>query len=183
MFFQKLGNFKSEVSKFLRDIGTSFSKSRKIEETNVISRITALTQISPENLSENDLQELISLQNKLDDIYRMKAEGAFVRSRRKWLEEGERNSAYFFQLERARGKNSSIQKLNISDVVTDDAQKIANYCSSFYRSLYESQYNETEADNFFAHFAESKSISEDQRSFCDSPLTLNEVLFAIKHLS
>ena len=86
-FFRNWELFKFEVSKFLRDFGTSLSKSRKIEETNVISRITTLTQTSPENLSENDLQELISVQNKLDDIYRRKAEGAFVRSRRKWLEE------------------------------------------------------------------------------------------------
>ncbi len=76
------------------------SKSGKVEETNVVSRITALTQILPENLSENDLQDLILQQNKSNDIYRMKAEGAFVRSRRKWLEEEEQNTAYFFQLER-----------------------------------------------------------------------------------
>lgn len=181
-FFRNWELFKFEVSKYLREFGTSLSKSRKIEETNVISKITALTQISPENLSENDLQELISQQDKLNDIYRMKAEGAFVRSRRKWLEEGERNSAYFFQLERARGKSNSIQKLSINDVITDDPKKIANYCATFYRSLYKSQYNVTEADNFFTHLTEPKLITEDQRSICDSPLTPDEVLFAIKHL-
>lgn len=63
------------------------SKSRKIEEIIVISRIAELTQISPEKLSEDE-PELILEQNELNYIYRMKPEGAFVRSRRRWLEEG-----------------------------------------------------------------------------------------------
>lgn len=56
--------FNFEVTKYLREYGSVLSKSRKIEETNVITRITALTQTSPENLSENDIQELILQQNK-----------------------------------------------------------------------------------------------------------------------
>lgn len=40
------------------------------------------------------------LQHKLDNLYKHKAEGAFVRSRRKGIEEGEQNPAYIFRLER-----------------------------------------------------------------------------------
>lgn len=111
----------------------------------------------------------------------MKAERAFVRSRKKWFEE-EQNTAYFFQQERAHGKSNSIQKLNINNIITDDSKKIANYCSTFYRNLCESQYNKSESDNFFAHLNETKSISDDQKSICDCPLTPNEILFAMKHL-
>lgn len=51
-------------------------------------------QKSPEEFSEEDKLTLLDLQNKLDGLYRHKAEGAFVRSRRRWLEEGEQNSAF-----------------------------------------------------------------------------------------
>uniref|UniRef100_A0A3B5R4M7 Reverse transcriptase domain-containing protein n=1 Tax=Xiphophorus maculatus TaxID=8083 RepID=A0A3B5R4M7_XIPMA len=173
---------KFEVTKYFREFGTSLSKSRRDEETNVISRITEITQISPENLSENDLKDLIIQQNKLNEIYRRKAEGAFVRSRRKWLEEGEQNTAYFFQLERTRGQFNSIQKLNINNFITDDPQTIAKYCSTFYSELYESHYNKCESEIFFTHLTETKSINDDQRNVCDSPLSPAEVLFAIKHL-
>ena len=64
--------------------------------------------------------ELIELQNKLDNIYRLKAEGAFIRSRKKWIEEGEQNSSYFFRLEKFHSTNNTIHKLNIDGVITHD---------------------------------------------------------------
>lgn len=35
--------------------------------------------------------ELHALQTQLDDIYTEKANGAFIRSRARWLEQGEKN--------------------------------------------------------------------------------------------
>lgn len=68
------------------------------------------------------------LQCKLDEIYKRKAEGAFVRSRVKWLEQGEQNSSYFFNLERQRGKHNTIHHLNVNGIVTDDPQAISLFC-------------------------------------------------------
>lgn len=61
-----------------------------------ISKITGITQVLPENLSENELKNLSTQQNKLNEIYTMKSDWAFVRTRRKWLEEGEQNTACIF---------------------------------------------------------------------------------------
>lgn len=112
----------------------------------------------------------------------MKAEGAFVRLRRKWMEEGEQNTAYFFQLERTQSKFNSIQKLNINNIITDEPQRIAKYCSTFYSELYESHYNKSESENFFTLLTETKSINDDQRNTCDRPRSPAEVLSAIKHV-
>jgi hypothetical protein len=55
-------------------------------------------------LTNQELLEL-SLQIHLDCIYEEKAGGAFVRSKRKWMEEGEKNTKYFFNLEKRAGEN------------------------------------------------------------------------------
>ncbi len=60
----------------------------------------------------NEKETLAEYQNKLDNMYRLKAEGAFIRSRQKWIEEWEQNSAYFFRLERIHSKADSIQQLS-----------------------------------------------------------------------
>lgn len=52
-------------------------------------------------------------------MYKMKAEGTFVRSRQKWLEQGEQMSSYFFKLEKSQAKHNSILQLNIEGNVTD----------------------------------------------------------------
>ena len=63
----------------------------------------------------------------------------FIRSRKRWTEEGEQNSAYFFGLERYHGKFNSIQQLNINDTVTDNPKIIADFCSDFYKNVYNSK--------------------------------------------
>ncbi len=65
-------------------------------------------------------------------IYRRKAEGAFVRSRVKWLEQEEHNSSYLFNLERQRGKQNTIHHLNVSGIVTDNPQAISLFCYNCY---------------------------------------------------
>lgn len=127
-------------------------------------------------MTDNEKQDLINQLNKLDEIYGMKAEGAFVRSRRKWLE-GEQNTAYFFRLERSHAKNSIIKKLNIDRDITDDPKRIASYCSNFYCALYESYYNEELSCQFLESLTETKSIDTDQKYYCDRPITLDEVIF------
>ncbi len=51
------------------------------------------------NPGKDDKECLYTLQSTLDDLFLEKARGAFIRSRAKWLEFGEKNSAYFFNLE------------------------------------------------------------------------------------
>uniref|UniRef100_A0A3Q3BIJ9 Reverse transcriptase domain-containing protein n=1 Tax=Kryptolebias marmoratus TaxID=37003 RepID=A0A3Q3BIJ9_KRYMA len=173
---------KFELSKFLRTYTSSFAKTKRAEEENVISEITSITQKIPENLSENEHSRLIYLQNKLDDIYRMKAEGAFVRSRKRWLEEGEQNSAYFFRLEKFQAKINTIQKLNIDGDITDDPRKIAKYSSEFYTKLYESKYNNNSTCRFLRSLTDTKKIDMDSKESCDKPIILQEIICAIENL-
>lgn len=63
------------------------------EEIKVITKVATLTQCMPGDLTEDDKRELMEQQLRLDEVYRVKAEGAYVRS---WLEEGVQNTAYFF---------------------------------------------------------------------------------------
>ncbi len=118
--------FKFEVCKFLRRYGSYVAKSRRIEEEEIISKIALFYQRSPEDIPQEDRLNLLDLRSKLDDIYQRKAEGAFVRSRKRWLEEGEQNSAYFFKLEKHRSKINSIHQLNINGAASEDAKLISN---------------------------------------------------------
>lgn len=77
------------------------------------------------------------MQIKLDELYRRKAGGAFVRSRRRWLEAGEQNSQYF-NLERHHINN--ISKLNVNGVVTKDCKLISSHCYEFYKKKYISNF-------------------------------------------
>ena len=52
--------------------------------------------LKKDNLSEEEESVFRSLQLELEHTYTDLAKGAFVRSRAKWIEEGEKNTSYFF---------------------------------------------------------------------------------------
>ncbi len=85
--------------------------------------------LSKENVSEEKL-ELNKIHFQINELYLDLAKGAFIRSRAKWLEEGERNSSYFFALE----KRKSLSALNIDGVVCKDIVQISNFVSNLYSS-------------------------------------------------
>lgn len=102
------------LKKKIRQYSISFSKYMKnknsLEEENIIKEIH-LISISP-ILTENNKSKLSSLLSKLDRMYERKAGGAFIRARSKWIEEGEKNSAYFCRLEIKRQERNSIKTQN-----------------------------------------------------------------------
>lgn len=72
--------------------------------------------------------------------------------------------------------------MNINGIVTHDPRSIADYCSSFYSSLYESRLNKNDTFDFLDGLTNIKSINEDKKMLCDSPINIEDVLHAIKVL-
>lgn len=54
-----------------------------------------------------------NLQLQLDDLYTVKAKGVFIRSRARWIENGENNSSYFFNLEKHRQAKKAINTIYV----------------------------------------------------------------------
>uniref|UniRef100_A0A3P9LB20 Reverse transcriptase domain-containing protein n=1 Tax=Oryzias latipes TaxID=8090 RepID=A0A3P9LB20_ORYLA len=171
--------FKCEITNFLRNLSSELNKTKKAKESQIINDIMTISKRNPAELSDDDKINLALLQKELDSIYKNRAEGAFVRSRLKWLEEGENNSSYFFQLEKRRAKTNTLEQLNIEDQITSDPKIIANYVNLFYSKLY--AFEPSEDPDHFLHY-NLQQIQASERDLCDSPLSENEVLFSINHL-
>ena len=58
------------------------------------------------------------LENELSKLYDKKSKGAQIRSRVKWIEEGERNTSYFLGLEKHNQSKNVIKK------VTDQTKSV-----------------------------------------------------------
>lgn len=83
--------------------------------------------ISRHDLSEEELKTLNNLKEMLDKMYVNLAKGVFITSRAKWLEDGEKNSSYFFAQEKRNWKRNNITSLSISGVISSDVNIISNY--------------------------------------------------------
>lgn len=86
--------FKFKVKQIAIKKSKQSSTLKKIRQRDIISHINTLC--CKDDLTLEEQTELNNLQSHLDNIYLEKAKGAFIHSRAHWIEEGEKNSSYFF---------------------------------------------------------------------------------------
>ncbi len=80
-----------------------------------------------QTLTKEDEDELAKIQSQLDLIYLDLAKGAFICSRAKWLEEGEKKYKLFFlALEKRNLKRNTLSALNINGSSCTDPKKISD---------------------------------------------------------
>ena len=139
---------------------------------------------SKDNITQEEEIELKNIQMQLDHFYLNLAKGAFIRSRAKWLEEGEKNTSYFFALEKRNIKRKSLTALNINGTLSKDPKSISKFVSDFYENLYKSNFNANDCATFLDNIQTNiPSITQDFKSTCESDLSameLKKALFSMK---
>lgn len=152
----------------------NLKKSQRQEELQLIKELNATC--NKPTLTDNDKQTLLTLQTKLDDMYARKAKGACVRSRARWIEEGEKNSAYFCRLEKTRQQRNEIRSLLIDNNLCKDQRVISKEILTFYSQLYTSKFSENETLTFFEGIKHHiPQITEVFRDTCDGELQIQEM--------
>lgn len=107
------------------------------------------------------------------------AQGAQVRSRVRWVEEGESSSAFFLRLEKKRGTDSLISALKDSDgVIVSDTPKLCDVATAFYSNLFCSQPTDACSRASLLGNVNSTLSAFDAES-CEGPLTLEECRVAL----
>ena len=78
-----------------------------------------------------------NLQTELNELYKERTETAYIRSRVKWIEQGEKNTAFFLNLENQHQNNNCIAKLKDENGhIAQDDKSILSQIESFYAKLY-----------------------------------------------
>lgn len=139
--------FKYECRKFSIKFSKDLLKSKGLQFAFILKEINRITCLANPNDAEKE--SLYLLREKLDSFYIEKAKGAFIRSRAKWLEAGEKNSAYFFNLEKKRAELKKKSSLYIDNTLISDDKIISKFVSDFYQKLYTSSFNPDSSDLFF----------------------------------
>ena len=111
-----------------------------------------------------------------------KTKGAILRSKVRWYEDGERNTRYFYNLEKRNYEKKTIAKLKRSNgTVTNDQFEILREQMEFYKALYTSAThlrNSNDADSACAFFENITPLENTDQQMCEGKVSAEECLKA-----
>ena len=133
-----------------------------------------------------DLQDQYAqAKQELELIHESLAKGSMIRSRATLIEENEKCSKYFLNLEKHNNKVKNIKSIITDDKLVCNTKDIMHESKLFYQSLYKKAINantdfEKAGSDMFK--VEHKKLDETEKVMCDSPITKAECLASIKEL-
>ncbi len=180
---------KVEIRMFTMKYASLKKKERCNIERNLELRYTELhEEMNRGNNSPEITEEFYLVKNELEVIEKHHARGLMVRSKSKWVEEGERNTSYFLRLEKNNYCNKHITKLNVNDSIITNATDILNEEKQFYENLYsdvlnnEDELNINENTLSFTNNPHVPQLNDEQKQYCEENITESELLVSLKAL-
>ena len=158
------------------------SSKQMAKETQI--KISSLTKnLDQEKHKTNpDNEKIQIIESKLQEIWDEKAEGAKIRARVKWLEEGEKSTKYFFNLEKKNTRNKLWSKVKTSDgKIKIGINNILNEQIKFYSNLLATEGFDNEAATELIEQIDTK-IPEEMVELCEKDITKEELEKVIKTL-
>ena len=156
---------KAELKKIAIRHSIRISKTRKQTE---LSLLKQLSQLKADN--SPDVVAIQRIEEQLNTIVEMRTKGAQIRSRAKWIEEGEKPTKYFFQLEKKKQPKNTIRKLTTANGDLTSDIEILEETRLFYQNLYNRVETDRQEQDFFLHQITS-TLSNSEKISCEGPVT------------
>lgn len=129
------------------------------------------------------LEPYLSALSELAVLNSQVGKGAQVRSRIRWVEEGESSSAYFFRLEKKCSTDRWISALREDDgSIVSSLIDLCRYLSSFYASLFTAAPTDLSSRTSLLTNLTS-TLDNDQADLCEGHLTSDECFTALQGMA
>ena len=178
---------KVEIRNFCIDFGKNLSCQTRNEQATLSQQLASLeSQLANNPQNENIKIEYLKVKQKLEILQVHRARGAQIRARLKWIEEGEKNSKFFCNLEKARNKNKIITRIikDSGNIITDQREVLEEQVN-FYNSLYNQETtvaNVKSAASEFIKHETFRTLDEIEANTCEGMVTLEETTNALREM-
>jgi len=169
--------FKSKVKNRTKRYCIDKARKRKKRECVISNKIVSLKQSLARGNDVND--ELTRCEDEFKELVSENLKGAQVRSRAKWIEEGEKPTRYFFSLCRSRHNSNRIDTLkNEENEEVSDQQGLLEVIEAFYSKLFSKEDVDLDAqDILLSNLVEC--LDEGGSENCEGDLNVDEVRAAM----
>ena len=172
---------KIKIKEFSINFGKTIAQRKKNIKCCIEKEINEIDEIIKTN-TDNDVHLLVEKRNRLksdlDILLANDAIGYQIRSKAEWVEKGEKNTAYFLNLEKYRQSKNAIFKLTKSDGnEVDSKENILIEIVSYYQQLYSSKNVPTVEINSYFESLDSvniRKLNNFESNSCEGGITANE---------
>ena len=169
--------FKHRCREMLQNIARSKASEQKV----VIAQLSEYVSDMQDNMPLPEPQMNLYEQTKeeLDNLMLGRAQQLIFRSKVRWVEEGEKSTKYFFNLEKSRynAKTCSRLLLDNGDIISDD-MRILEEQQRYYSTLYAHE----DGICFDIPNSEQFIISKEHEQLCAEELNLSDLTKAVAEL-
>ena len=168
---------KARLKSMLRQYSRNKALSRR---DRVRSLEHELVQLHSRETSGEQVSHLIKdVQTRLEAEHLHRAEGARIRAREQWAEEGETSSAYFLRQEKTRARRRLFTGIrNAQGVIVRSISAILRVWVLFYVHLFSAATLSPADQEFFINSLDC-SLSNEESSLCEGEVTLEECTRAL----
>lgn len=122
-----------------------------------------------------------NLESALSSFISKEAEGAKIRSKARWLEEGEKPTRFFFRLEQKQGENSFESLVDENGIEKSSQEDLESILVDFYTSLFSKDTLDMQIETELIDGLEF-SLTDFEREQCQGLFTKEELLSALQGL-
>ena len=159
-----------------------FSETKEL--LNEINKVNELITVNPQ--SQHLQEKLKILQQKMEIITMHKTRGTQVRSKVKFIEEGERNTRYFLGMEKSRGDQNTIHELKLNNSTIINPLDILHEIKLYYTKLYAKDVHVDDSFNSLEDYLKNidyPKLSNEESLSCESVLDTQALSNALSELN
>ena len=170
---------KFECTVFTQNWSRDIAEQRRFVSNQLYDKLNELQEQLSEHYDERKYDLMCRTQQDIDEIEYEKAKSILFRCHAKWQIEAERNTSYFFSLEKAKYNAKTCSSLvDRSGKVIRNSKKILQIQKDFYRTLYTKDHNV----HFKAPNIKAPKITERDQSRLEEQLSIEEFDEALKSM-
>ena len=159
---------KSHIRTITVEFATSKRRDKRLQRSNLVCQLCCAEQEPV--LSAGVITNLRRQIREIDEEF---ISGVIVRSKEPTVEQGEKPTKYFFNLEKKRQQKYKMTELISSSGVLSDSRDIENEMNSFYKDLFSEEEVDLEAQDWLLSQL-SMSLDEQKQTSCEGLLTVEE---------
>ena len=175
--------FKMKIREETKKFSGRLAKEKREYESKLHEELEALDAKIDDTLCQAAIDQYVLIKDRLKQFLEAKATGAAIRAKANWAALGEKNSTYFYGLEKQRMTDTTVWELETDGHMANKFEDVQGEIKRFYTALYQQtvQVNE-ETERFFLEQPTLPTLTDEQKEILGHPLAIGEIKRAMMQM-